>query len=165
MIVATNVDKYFFVSFSDLTCYPADTGIGVFWLHYLIVGRPNFEEATAGKKTTEQFHTNVANGSVYVQIFPVMWIFTKSLGIICYNRQVLSEDHENCFKDKWGKVFKNEPSKICGRQLLKNVKRCGVPKLPKVCVILCPKYLIQSQSTFVVFNSFFNSMKWLYYLK
>ena len=26
----------------------------------------------------------------------------------------------------WGKVFKNEQSKICGRQFLKNLKECGL---------------------------------------
>ena len=28
----------------------------------------------------------------------------------------------------WVKVFKNEPSKICGRQTLENLKCYGVPK-------------------------------------
>ena len=28
----------------------------------------------------------------------------------------------------WNKVFKNGPSKICGRQLLKNLKGYGLPK-------------------------------------
>ena len=28
----------------------------------------------------------------------------------------------------WEKVFKNEPSKICGRQSLKNLKGYGLPK-------------------------------------
>ena len=28
----------------------------------------------------------------------------------------------------WGKVFKNGPSKICGRQSLKNLKRYGLLK-------------------------------------
>ena len=30
--------------------------------------------------------------------------------------------YENTSKHKWVKVFKNEPSKICGRQPLKNLK-------------------------------------------
>ena len=29
---------------------------------------------------------------------------------------------------EWVKVFKNEPSKICGRQTLENLKCYGVPK-------------------------------------
>ena len=28
-----SVDVYPFLAFSDLICYPEDTGIGVFWLH------------------------------------------------------------------------------------------------------------------------------------
>ena len=34
-----------------------------------------------------------------LQLFPVVQIFLKSLGIICYNKQVLTEDHKNYFKD------------------------------------------------------------------
>ena len=30
--------------------------------------------------------------------------------------------------DKWDKVFKNGPSKICGRQPLKNLKEYGLPE-------------------------------------
>ena len=30
-------------------------------------------------------------------------------------------------KDVWVKVFKNGPSKVCGRQPWKNLKRCGRP--------------------------------------
>ena len=30
--------------------------------------------------------------------------------------------------DKWDKVFKNGPSKTCGRQPLKNLKGYGLPK-------------------------------------
>ena len=34
MVVAViSVDVYPFLAFSDLICYPEDTGIGVFWLH------------------------------------------------------------------------------------------------------------------------------------
>ena len=49
----------------------------------------------------------------------------------------------NCFvkKIKCVKVFKNGPSKICGRQPLKNLKWYGVPKLFKGCP---PQYLLGS---------------------
>ena len=33
MVAAISVDAYPFLDFSDLTCHPEDTGIGVFWLH------------------------------------------------------------------------------------------------------------------------------------
>ena len=31
--------------------------------------------------------------------FPVVWIFLRSLGVICHDRWVLSEGHKNYFKD------------------------------------------------------------------
>ena len=33
------------------------------------------------------------------------------------------------FHAKWDQVFKNGPSKICGRQPLKNLKWYGLPKV------------------------------------
>ena len=33
MNAGVSVDAYHFLAFSDLTCHPEDTGIGVFWLH------------------------------------------------------------------------------------------------------------------------------------
>ena len=36
---------------------------------------------------------------VSLQLFPVVWIFQKSLGIICYHKWVLSEGHKKNFKD------------------------------------------------------------------
>ena len=42
------------------------------------------------------------SGSVDIslQLFAVVWIFLKSLGVICYDRRVLSEGHKNYFKDR-----------------------------------------------------------------
>ena len=47
-------------------------------------------------------------------------IYVISLGQAIVNRQEL----HSC--DKWDKVFKNRPSKICGRQPLKNFKEYGL---------------------------------------
>ena len=33
MVAVINVDAYLFLAFSDLTCHPEDTRIGLFWLH------------------------------------------------------------------------------------------------------------------------------------
>ena len=33
VVAVTSVDAYPFLAFSNLTCQPEDTGIGVFWLH------------------------------------------------------------------------------------------------------------------------------------
>ena len=40
-----------------------------------------------------------AHGSASLQLFQVVWIFLRSLGVICYDRWVLSEGHKNYFKD------------------------------------------------------------------
>ena len=37
--------------------------------------------------------------SMSLQLFPVVWIFPRSLGVIYYDRWVLSEGHKNYFKD------------------------------------------------------------------
>ena len=34
-----------------------------------------------------------------LQLFPVVWIFLGSLGVICYNRYILSGGYKNYFKD------------------------------------------------------------------
>ena len=36
---------------------------------------------------------------VSLQLFPMVWIFLRFLGNICYNRRVLSGGHKNYFKD------------------------------------------------------------------
>ena len=41
----------------------------------------------------------VVHESASLQLFVVLWIFLRSLGVICYDRWVLSEGHKNCFKD------------------------------------------------------------------
>ena len=40
-----------------------------------------------------------AHGSVSPQLFLVVWIFLRFLGVICCNRWVLNEDHKNYFTD------------------------------------------------------------------
>ena len=40
-----------------------------------------------------------AHGSASLQLFPIVWIFLRSLGVICYDRWVLSESQENYCKD------------------------------------------------------------------
>ena len=39
------------------------------------------------------------HGSTSLQLFLVVWIFLRSLGVICYERWVLSKGHKNSFKD------------------------------------------------------------------
>ena len=40
-----------------------------------------------------------AHGSVSPQLFLVVWIFLRFLGVICFERWVLNEGHKNYFKD------------------------------------------------------------------
>ena len=39
------------------------------------------------------------HGSLAPQLFSVVWIFLRFLGVICYDRRVLSEAHKNYLKD------------------------------------------------------------------
>ena len=52
---------------------------------------------SASKNTGFSF--SAAHESVSLQLFPVVWIFPMSLGVICYSKWVLSEDRKNYFKD------------------------------------------------------------------
>ena len=40
----------------------------------------------------------LAHGSASLQLFLVVGIFLRSLGVICYDRCILSEGHKNYFK-------------------------------------------------------------------
>ena len=40
-----------------------------------------------------------AHRGVSLQLFPVVWICLRSLGVVCYDRWVLSEGHKNYFND------------------------------------------------------------------
>ena len=41
---------------------------------------------SAGKKNRGSFSVMFAHGSASLQLFPVVWIFLRSLGVICYDR-------------------------------------------------------------------------------
>ena len=67
MVAVISVDAYPFLTFSDLTCHLEDTGIGgLVPLCCLIVRRLNLEIST--------------------KRFPMVWIFLRSMGVICYER-------------------------------------------------------------------------------
>ena len=72
---------------------------------HLKVRTPNLKIATKcflhqKVKILGQFQCHVVHGSVPLKLFPVVWIFLRSLGLICYNRWVLNEGHKNCFNDQ-----------------------------------------------------------------
>ena len=45
------------------------------------------------------FSAMFAHRSASLQLFPVVWIFQRSFGVICFDRWVLSEGHKNYFKN------------------------------------------------------------------
>ena len=70
----------------------------------LIVRRPNLKVATNRPlhqqvKIPVQFYCHVAHRSVSLQLFPIVWVFLRSLGVNCYDRWVLSDVHKNYYKD------------------------------------------------------------------
>ena len=50
-------------------------------------------------KNWGSFSATSVHVGVSLHLFLVVWIFVRSLGVICYNRWVLIEDHKNYFKD------------------------------------------------------------------
>ena len=81
-----------FLAFSDLAFHFENTGIGIFWLHYV----PDSKETKPASSDQEDFPSVVKSAevvlvyvthvSVSLQILPVVWIFPGSLGVICYNK-------------------------------------------------------------------------------
>ena len=54
---------------------------------------------TASKNTKIVFVSCIAHGSVSLQLFPVVWVFPRSLGVICYDRWVLSDCHKKLLQE------------------------------------------------------------------
>ena len=82
---------------SDFIMRLVDTGLGR-WT--LIVMRLNKEVVPTGfslNRTKYQVSFIVMHGSVSQQLFLVVWIFLRSLSVICYSRLVISEDHKSYF--------------------------------------------------------------------
>ena len=70
VVTVISVDAYHFLAFSDLTCLTEDTGMC--------------------------FLVALCCGGV---TFLLVWIFPRSLGVICYGRRVLSVCQKNYFKN------------------------------------------------------------------
>ena len=58
------------------------------------VGSSNQEASPSASKNIWVSLVLFAHGSESLQLFQMVWIFLRSLGIICYNRQVLSEGYK-----------------------------------------------------------------------
>ena len=50
-------------------------------------------------KYCRSYNVVFAHGNVFPELFLVVWIFLRFLGVICFDRWVLNEGHKNYFKD------------------------------------------------------------------
>ena len=50
------------------------------------LGSSDQEVSPSAGKNTDSFNTMLACGSASLLLFPVVWIFLSSLGVICYDR-------------------------------------------------------------------------------
>ena len=86
MVAVISVYAYHILAFSDLTCHLEDMGIGVSGCTVQTKLRKSNQEASpsAGENTwvvlVPCFHVLVP------QLFSVVWIFLRSLDVICYDR-------------------------------------------------------------------------------
>ena len=82
---------------SDFIMRLVETGLGK-WI--LIVKRLNKEVVPTGFSLNRKKYQGsfiVMHGSVSQQLFLVVWMFLRSLGVICYRRLFISEGHKNYF--------------------------------------------------------------------
>ena len=94
MVVAViGVNAYSFLDFPDLTCHLEDTGRNCFLVALcpLMRTRPNLEVATKRLlhqqvKILGQFQYHAAHRSVFLELFPVVWILPRSMSVICYSQ-------------------------------------------------------------------------------
>ena len=86
VLAVINADAYPFLAYSDLTCHLEDTGIGSFWLSDS--KETNSEVETEGLphqqvKTLGSFSTMFVHGCASIQLYLVVQVFLRSLGVIC----------------------------------------------------------------------------------
>ena len=106
MVAVISVDAYLFFVFLRPDLLPCGYGNRCFLVEpcCLTVRTQNLEVATKRLfhqqvKIQGSFSAIFAHGIASLQLFLVMWIFLRSLGVTCYDRWVLSEGHKNYFKD------------------------------------------------------------------
>ena len=68
----------------------------VFWTNLEVATKRLLHQQV---KYRGSFSAMFVHGTASLQLFPVLWIFLRSLGVICYDIWVLSESQKNCFKD------------------------------------------------------------------
>ena len=101
VVAVISVDAYPFFDFlrPDLSLWGYGNRCFLVALCHLIVSRPNLEGATKRLLHQPLKILGYFYGRASLQLFPVVWIFLRSLGVIWYDRWVLSEGHKNYFKD------------------------------------------------------------------
>ena len=92
VVVVTNVDAYLFLAFLDLTCHLE--GKEQVFSDWIVP--PDSEETKFGTSDQEASPSAGKNTGVVLvpchtqkcalQPFSMVWIFWRSLGVICYNR-------------------------------------------------------------------------------
>ena len=90
MLTVTSVNAYPFLAFSDLTCPLKDTGISG---HTVPPDSKETKLKVATKRLLHQqvkiqgsFSAMFVHGKASLQLFPVVWIFLRPVGVICYGR-------------------------------------------------------------------------------
>ena len=91
VVAVISVDVYPFLAFSDLTCCLEDTTIGVFGCTVppdnkeIELGSRNQEASPSTGKKYWGSLSAMLHGKVFLQLFLVVWIFLRSLDVICYD--------------------------------------------------------------------------------
>ena len=86
MVAVTSVDPFLFLAFSDLTCHLEDTGM-VFSGCTVPSDSKETELGSSDQEASPSAGKNMfTHGCASLQMFLVVWIFLRSLGVICYDR-------------------------------------------------------------------------------
>ena len=84
--------SHFWYTFSFESAYkkPSFIKVATFFLMYFSIKLSDLQSKGDNKVTTSMinicFSAMFAHGSASLQLFPVVWIFLRSLGVICYDR-------------------------------------------------------------------------------
>ena len=102
-VAVVSVNAYPFLGFPrpDLLLWEYGNTCFLIRLCHLIKRRLNLKVGFSISRSKYQGSLSAVfiHGSASLQLFLVMLIFLKSLGVICYYRWVLIEGHKNYFKD------------------------------------------------------------------
>ena len=104
VVAVNNADAHLLMTFPDLTCYLVDTG-----MFYGCTASPDIKDTKLISSNQETYPSVGKNtGLVFmpcwtwklVQLFPVVWILSRYLGVICYDIWDFIEGNKNYVKHK-----------------------------------------------------------------